>query len=58
MEFNAKFYEEVGVKANAMGFFKKWQQLSSSISQTEGFSLCDAGEKAYKQLKLQGSAKH
>ena len=56
MEFDAKLYEEIGLKAHQKGFFKEWQQLSASIKQVEELPLCEAGYKAYKQLKLQGSA--
>ena len=56
MEFDAKLYEEIGLKAHQKGFFKEWQQLSSSIKQVEELPLCEAGYRAYKQLKLQGSA--
>jgi hypothetical protein len=54
-EFNAKVVEEYGFKASRKGFFKQWQQLTSSIKEIEGISFDDAAQKAYKQLKLQGS---
>jgi hypothetical protein len=54
-QFNAKVVEEFGHKAHRKGFFSKWQQLSSSIKESEEVLLCEASEKAYKQLKLQGS---
>jgi hypothetical protein len=54
-QFNAKVVEEFGYKAYKKGFFKKWQQLSSSIKEAEDVLLCTAAEKAYNQLKLQGS---
>ena len=54
-EFNAKVVEEYGFKASRKGFFKQWQQLTSSIKEIEGIGFDDAAQKAYKQLKLQGS---
>jgi hypothetical protein len=54
-QFNAKVFEEFGYKAYRRGFFKKWQQLSSSIKENEDLPLDDAAIKAYKQLKLEGS---
>lgn len=54
--FDAKFYEETGLKAHKKGFFREWTKLSSSIKEAEDIPLCDAGFKAYNQLKLQGSA--
>lgn len=56
IEFNAKLYEEIGCKADQKGFFLQWRQLSASIKETEDIPLCEAGYKAYQQLKLQGSA--
>jgi len=56
VRFNANLYEEMGLKAAKKGFFKEWQQLSASIKEEEEILLCEAGYKAYKQLKLQGSA--
>lgn len=56
MEFDAKLYEEMGIKANSKGFFLEWQSLTASIKQSEEILLCEAGYKAYKHLKLQGSA--
>lgn len=53
--FNANIVEEFGHKAHHKGFFSEWQQLSSSIRESEDILLCEAAEKAYKQLKLQGS---
>lgn len=53
--FNANIVEEFGYKAHHKGFFSEWQQLSSSIRESEDILLCEAAEKAYKQLKLQGS---
>ena len=44
-----------GFKANRKGFFKEWQEKTSSIKDQEKTSLDEAAEKAYKQLKLQGS---
>ena len=54
-QFNAKVVEEFAYKANKKGFFKEWQQMTSSIRESEDLPLDDAAEKAYKQLKLQGS---
>jgi hypothetical protein len=54
-EFDAKLYEEMGVKADVEGFFGEWKNLSSSIKETEELPLCEAGYKAYLQLKSQGS---
>ena len=56
MGFDSKLYEDTGLKASSRGFFTEWQALSMSIKETEEIPLCDAGCKAYKQLKLQGSA--
>lgn len=53
--FDADLYEEIGFKASNKGFFGQWQQLSASIKEVEDISLCEAGCKAYNQLKLQGS---
>lgn len=55
MTFDAKLFEEIGLKASKRGFFDQWQSLTASIKETEEISLCDAGYKAYNQLKLQGS---
>jgi len=55
VQFDTKLYEEIGYKAAKKGFFREWQSLTSSIKETEEISLCDAGYKAYKQLKVQGS---
>ena len=54
-QFNARVVEEYGFKANQRGFFKQWQQMTSSISQNEELALDEAAEKAYNQIKLQGS---
>lgn len=56
MTFDSKLFEEIGIKAFERGFFDQWQSLTSSIKETEDISLCDAGYKAYNQLKVQGSA--
>jgi hypothetical protein len=56
MKFDSKLYEEIGIKAANEGFFLEWRTLSSSIKNTEELPLCEAGFKAYQQLKLQGSA--
>jgi len=53
--FNANVVEELGWKAYQKGFFSEWQQLSSSIKEAEDILLCEAAERAYQQLKLQGS---
>jgi hypothetical protein len=55
MEFDVNLYESTGYKAAKKGWFVEWQQLSSSIKEEEEILLCEAGVKAYKQLKLQGS---
>ena len=55
MGFDAELYEEIGHKAAQKGFFIEWQQLSASIKEVEELPLCEAGYRAYKQLKLQGS---
>ena len=54
-QFNAKVVEEYGFKASRKGFFKQWQQLTSSIKEIEDIGFDDAAERAYKQLKPQGS---
>jgi hypothetical protein len=54
-EFDVNLYERIGYKAAKKGWFVEWQQLSSSIKDEEEILLCEAGVKAYKQLKLQGS---
>ena len=54
-QFDAKVVEEFAYKANKKGFFKEWWIVTSSIKENEDLSLDDAAEKAYKQLKLQGS---
>lgn len=54
-QFNAKIYEEWGYKASRKGFFKEWQEMTSSISRTENLPRDEAAEVAYKTLKLQGS---
>ena len=54
-KFNAKVVEEYGFKASHKGFFKQWRQLTSSIKEAEDIGLDSAAEKAYQQLKLQGS---
>lgn len=54
-QFNAKVVEEFAHKADRKGFFKKWQQMTSSIKEAEDLPLDEAAEKAYYQLKLQGS---
>ena len=54
--FDSKLYEELGIKAANEGFFLEWRALSSSIKDAEELLLCEAGYKAYQQLKLQGSA--
>lgn len=54
-EFNAKIVEKYGYKANRKGFFKEWQELSSSIKDSRDIRFDDAAELAYKQLKVQGS---
>ena len=56
MKFDSKLYEEMGIKASNEGFFLEWRSLSSSIKDIEELPLCEAGYKAYQQLKLQGSA--
>lgn len=56
MSFDSKLYEDTGLKASSKGFFTEWRALSMSIKETEDIPLCDAGFKAYEQLKLQGSA--
>jgi hypothetical protein len=54
-QFNAKVVEEFAHKANRKGFFKEWQQMTSSIKENEDLPLDDAAEEAYKRLKFQGS---
>ena len=54
-EFNAKVVEELGYEASRLGFFKQWQELSSSISRTEDVNLSEAAEMAFKRLNLMGS---
>jgi len=56
IDFDAKLYEEIGLKAAKKGFFGEWQSLSSSIKEAEELPLCEAGYRAYQQLKVQGSA--
>lgn len=55
VNFDAKFYEETGLKAYKKGFFNEWRTLTSSIKEAEDLLLCEAGYKAYQQLKLEGS---
>lgn len=54
-EIRGYIYEEIGIKAFKRGFFKEWQELTSSFKDSEEIPLHEAAEKAYKQLKLQGS---
>lgn len=54
-QFNAKVVEEFGHKAYRKGFFKKWQEKTSSLHQDEDLTYDEAAELAYNQLKLQGS---
>lgn len=54
-EFNVHVVEKYGFKASQRGFFKEWQQMTSSISQNEELALDEAAERAYNRLKLQGS---
>ena len=54
-QFNSKIVEMYGFKANRKGFFKEWLEKTSSIKEKEKTPLDEAAEKAYKQLKLQGS---
>ena len=56
VKFDTKLYEEIGYKAAKKGFFREWQSLTSSIKEEEELPLCEAGYKAYQQLKVQGSA--
>lgn len=56
MDFNGHIFEEYGYKAHKKGFFDEWRTLSASLKEQEEIPLCDAGIKAYRQLKLQGSA--
>jgi hypothetical protein len=56
MEFDAKLYEEIGYKAYNKGFFTEWRNLTSSIQEKNELPLCEAGYRAYQQLKVQGSA--
>jgi hypothetical protein len=54
-QFSANVVEEFAYKAYHKGFFKEWQQMTSSIKEAEDLPLDEAAEKAYKHLKLQGS---
>ena len=56
VKFDADLYEEIGFQASNEGFFDQWKQLSSSIREVDEIPLCEAGIRAYKQLKVQGSA--
>ena len=56
VKFDTKLYEEIGYKAAKKGFFREWQSLTSSIKEEEELPLCEAGYRAYQQLKIQGSA--
>lgn len=56
IDFDVKLYEEMGLKAAKKGFFREWQSLTSSIKEAEELPLCEAGYRAYQQLKVQGSA--
>lgn len=54
-QFSANVVEEFAYKAYHKGFFREWQQMTSSIKEAEDLPLDEAAEKAYKHLKLQGS---
>jgi hypothetical protein len=55
-KFDADLYEEIGFKASNGGFFNHWRQLSVSIKEVEEIPLCEAGFRAYEQLKVQDNA--
>lgn len=54
-DFNGKLVEELGFKAYKKGFFKEWQNMTSSIHKNQDIKYDIAAEKAYNILKLQGS---
>jgi len=54
-QIQGKVVEEFGLKANKRGFFKEWRTLTSSLAQEEKLPLHEAAEKAYYELKFQGS---
>jgi len=54
-DFNSKVYEEWGYEAYNKGFFKEWQDMTSSIAKEKKLPLDEAAEKAYQTLKLIGS---
>lgn len=54
--FDVYLVEKYAHKAYRKGFFKEWQELTSSIHQSnEDLKYDDAAEQAYNQLNLQGS---
>lgn len=53
--FNANVVEEFGYKAHNKGFFNEWQLLTASLKESDNLPYDEAAEKAYNQLKLQGS---
>jgi hypothetical protein len=54
-QIQGKVVEEFGLKANKKGFFKEWRTRTSSLSQEKNLPLHEAAEKAYYDLKFQGS---
>lgn len=54
--FDVYLVEKYAYKANKKGFFREWQELTSSLyHENDDFKYDDAAREAYKQLKLQGS---
>jgi len=54
-QIQGKVVEEFGLKADRKGFFKEWRALTSSLAQEKNLPLHEAAEKAYYDLKFQGS---
>ena len=55
VESNFKTLEHYAHKADRKGFFKEWQHLTFSMVESKDIPYDQAGEEAYKQLKVQGS---
>jgi len=55
VESNFKTLEHYAHKADRKGFFKEWQHLTFSMVESRDIPYDEAGEEAYKQLKVQGS---
>ena len=54
--FDVYLVEKYAYKADRNGFFREWQELTSSLyHDNDDLKYDDAAEMAYKKLKLQGS---